>query len=171
MLYFFSLNKSLLRCVFTYNVCMPVCIERWMDGWIDACIYDMFTLLYFFSLNMSLLRCVFMYNVCMPVCIERWMDGWIDACIYDMYVCVFMSCCTKYTHRCMHAFIWCFLLHYPSLLFCGIKTESVSLRQPGKYRGGPSSRLHRWFVTYYISYYLFSVLCVCAFFLISSWAQ
>ena len=20
---------------------MPVCIERWMDGWIDACIYDM----------------------------------------------------------------------------------------------------------------------------------
>ena len=64
---------------------MPVCIERWMGGWIDACIYDMFTLLYLFSLNMSLLRCVFMYNVCMPVCIERWMDGWIDACIYDMF--------------------------------------------------------------------------------------
>ena len=76
---------------------MPVCIERWMGGWIDACIYDMFTLLYLFSLNMSLLRCVFMYNVCMPVCIERWMDGWIDACIYDMYVCVYVVLYEVYT--------------------------------------------------------------------------
>ena len=143
---------------------MPVRIERWMDGWIDACIYDMFTLLYFFSLNMSLLRCVFMYNVCMPVCIERWMDGWIDACIYDMYVCLCRVVRSIHTAACTHSCdVFCFITRLYS---------SVALKQKACLCANAENiaeDLHQgctgdlWHTTYHIIYFQYS-LCLCFFF-------
>ena len=56
-------NMSLLRCVFMYNVCMPVCIERWMDGWIDACIYDMYVCLCRVVRSIHTAACTHSYDV------------------------------------------------------------------------------------------------------------
>ena len=105
----------------------------------------------------------------MYACMHRTMDGWMDRCMYIWYVCMYVCLCrvvrSIHTAACTHSYdVFCFITRLYS---------SVALKQKARLCANAENiaeDLHQgctgdlWHTTFHTSYYLFSVLCVCAFF-------